>query len=111
LTAQDNLWPKLAKALKTIKTSSPNVTAADIAERAINYQTHFRDATMTSTALANHWGRCASGKSSTPAEQPSQWADRIKDDRPIEERRADWDRQAAKALATRSLWPELTAKK
>ena len=56
--AQTSLWPKCAKALQIIKTSSPDVTPDEISRRAGNYRMHFDRAALTSTALASHWGRC-----------------------------------------------------
>lgn len=49
---------RVAKALKDIRQVSPAVTAMDIAVRAANYLLHMPNATLTSTALAAHWGRC-----------------------------------------------------
>ena len=58
-SAAPALWSKLAMALKEIKGATPDVTAVDIGLRAQNYRSHFRDATISATALAKHWGRCA----------------------------------------------------
>ena len=52
------MWSKVAKALKNIKSATPDVTPEEIARRAANYPTHFRDAMLTCTALASHWARC-----------------------------------------------------
>lgn len=51
-------WPKHAKALKLIRSVSPDVTPNEIARRGANYITHMPKALLTSTALANHWGKC-----------------------------------------------------
>ncbi len=49
---------RVAKALQQIKSVTPNVTPQDIEVRSKNYFLHFPNATLTSTALAAHWGRC-----------------------------------------------------
>jgi hypothetical protein len=51
-------WKKIGKALKTIREVAPDVTPEEINKRAENYQSHFKDAMLTSTALASHWARC-----------------------------------------------------
>lgn len=47
-------------ALAQIRKASPDVTPEEIARRARNYRVHFRDATLTASALAKHWARCES---------------------------------------------------
>ena len=60
--AQPRLWPKCAAALKQIRAASPDVTPAEIARRCRNYASQLPPGSMlTSTGLANHWGRCATG--------------------------------------------------
>lgn len=56
--AQLTNWGRVAKALKLIRTVAPDVTPAEIRRRALNYAQHFQGATLTSTGLANNWGRC-----------------------------------------------------
>lgn len=50
---------RVAKALSQIGSVCPGVTAKDIQTRAANYRLHLPNASLTSTALAAHWGRCA----------------------------------------------------
>jgi len=50
---------RVAKALQGIRSVCPSVTAEQIKERADNYRLMMPGATLTSTALAAHWGRCA----------------------------------------------------
>jgi len=50
---------RVAKALQGIRSVSQSVTAEQIKERADNYKLLMPGATLTSTALAAHWGRCA----------------------------------------------------
>jgi len=54
----NSTWKKIGKALKTIREVAPDVTPEEINKRAENYQSHFKDAMLTSTALASHWARC-----------------------------------------------------
>ncbi len=56
--AQLTNWGRVAKALKIIRTVAPDLTPQEIARRAQNFRQHFPGATLTSTGLANHWGRC-----------------------------------------------------
>lgn len=50
---------RIAKALQTIKLSTPDVTPAEIIRRGANYRTHFSsDIAITANALASHWGKC-----------------------------------------------------
>jgi hypothetical protein len=62
-------WGRIAKALKDIKEASPDVEPTEIARRRANYFTHYPDAQCTSTALAAHWGLCATAKAKQ--EQPA----------------------------------------
>ena len=50
---------RVAKALSQIRAVSQDVTVKDIQNRAANYRLHLPNASLTSTALAAHWGRCA----------------------------------------------------
>lgn len=50
---------RVAKALSQIRAVSPDVAVEDIRNRAANYRLHLPNASLTSTALAAHWGRCA----------------------------------------------------
>lgn len=50
---------RVAKALQDIKAVAPDVTPAEIKRRADNYRAHMPGASLTSTALSAHWGRCA----------------------------------------------------
>ncbi len=59
LSAQPTIWGKLASSLKTIKAASPDVTPSEIRRRCSNYRSHFPKASISSTALASNWGRCA----------------------------------------------------
>jgi hypothetical protein len=49
---------RVAKALQAIRQVSPDVTKEEIEARAANYLLHMPNATLTSTALSAHWGRC-----------------------------------------------------
>ena len=46
----------IGKALKTIREVSPDVTAAEIQRRATAYRAKWEGITLTSQALAKHWG-------------------------------------------------------
>jgi len=59
------LWGKHAKALSVIRSVAPDVTPDEIKRRAANYKSHFDGAALTSTALAAHWGKCATAKNAT----------------------------------------------
>jgi len=50
---------RVAKALQEIGRVCPSVTPDEIERRAAAYREHMPHATLTSTALAAHWGRCA----------------------------------------------------
>lgn len=50
---------RIGKALSAIVKAMPDVTPEEIQRRARNYTTHFRDAALSSTALASWWARCA----------------------------------------------------
>lgn len=53
-----------AVALSHIRKASPDVTPDEIKRRAANYRAHFRDITLTASALAKHWARCEHGGNS-----------------------------------------------
>ena len=46
-------------ALAEIKAAQPDVTPEEIARRAANYRAQMTGATLTASALAKHWARCA----------------------------------------------------
>jgi hypothetical protein len=45
-------------ALAEIRRVCPELTPVEITRRAEHYRSHFRDATLTASALAKHWARC-----------------------------------------------------
>lgn len=49
---------QIATALRDIKAVSAEVTAGEIHRRAGHYRQHFKDATLSPTALAKWWGKC-----------------------------------------------------
>lgn len=51
---------EIGKAIKAIKSVSPDVTPDEIRRRAVNYKTQFRDTTMSASALAKWWTKCES---------------------------------------------------
>jgi hypothetical protein len=57
---------RLQKVISAIKESTPDVTPGEVAQRALNYRSHFPDTRCTPEALAKHWGTChAAGKSTS----------------------------------------------
>lgn len=58
----EEIGPAVAKRLqaviRTIKQSTPEVTAAEVRRRAQNYCGHFNGAVLTPEALGKHWGVC-----------------------------------------------------
>jgi hypothetical protein len=78
-------WGRIAKALSEIKSVMPDVAPDEIRRRAQNYKLHFKDAPLTSTALAKHWSRCdkrPSGSTTMPEQQEMKsWGDKWATDR------------------------------
>lgn len=54
-----SMGSQIGKALKEIKTATPDVTTEEIQRRSEHYRQHFKDVRLTVMALAKHWGRCA----------------------------------------------------
>lgn len=52
---------RIGKCLKSIRSSTPDVTPDEIRRRAGNYAKHFKDATISADALAKWWTRCDNG--------------------------------------------------
>lgn len=48
-------------ALAEIRKASPDVTPIEIARRAANYRSRYREAALTPSALCNQWAACATG--------------------------------------------------
>jgi DNA-binding PadR family transcriptional regulator len=55
-------WGKHRTALKQIQTVCKTLTPQEITRRAANYRTRFPTASITSTALSNHWATCDKAK-------------------------------------------------
>ena len=49
---------RIAKCLKMIRASTPDVTPEEIRRRAANYPRQFKDAMLTADALAKWWAKC-----------------------------------------------------
>lgn len=47
------------RALKDIRSVTPDVTSNEILRRAAIYESHFPNSTLSASALAKHWARCA----------------------------------------------------
>jgi len=71
-------WGRIAKGLQEIRTASPDVTPEEIRRRIANYRTHMPGCACTSTALANHWAKCAVANTTAPTPTstlPNTWHD------------------------------------
>jgi hypothetical protein len=55
---------EIGKALKAIRTVTPEVTPDEIRRRAANYKSQFIDATLSASALAKWWTKCDDEKNS-----------------------------------------------
>ena len=60
-------------ALSQIMQVTPDLTPREINRRAENYRSHFKDAALTSTALAKHWARCDHNKNGTEPPGSQNW--------------------------------------
>jgi len=56
LKATSPMFSQAAKALKTIREVCPEVAVAEIQQKVKAYREKFKDASISSTALAKHWG-------------------------------------------------------
>jgi len=50
---------QIVSAMRDIKAVAPEVTACEIHRRAGHYRQHFKDATISPSALAKWWGKCS----------------------------------------------------